>query len=646
MIQDNIDSNKIKENKYKILRMSLLLGNGEDREDTINNFEDASREIDAMNDEIYLKDLEGKFYDTLTLEEEEKKLAVLVDYIGGRVEQRISLLNDFTNVTGYELLNLPTIKYYDKLDEYKERLSYIREYLSNTKNINQLNQEISDLENKLNDSYVSKAKSEEKNIKDEKELLTKFESIIKKIDEFKDINIENAPLKLNDITLEVQDSKKSLEIFNKSFKTLNQAGINGEEEKEYLSYVNGAKEAYYNNKEQEYLLRLYIILNSTESEYSKILVKRDSINDIIYERIELRKELNITGDDILSKIYNLLERQYDDIINQKDNIENIEYLNNEINNRKDMVNELEKDNQKVEILSLLKEFCIIDTYDTENSSKEKIKTDTTMKSDSKIEEAKEDITTNIESVQPLTNNDIKKEEPVIPNIVTKTNDEKKVEQPKEQEKVADNQVISVEDATKINIEAATLKSNNVMKRVGEMLGVKIEKKQPDKPKEEPTKVSPSVPKNESVSSSNTIFDKVEPVSTQKPDTNQASIPDFKTNIFESEFNADPETNELENKQSNSTSQQLNENPLFNNNLANTTIDEVMANNNLTNQNENNDKNDFWFPSEETPMDLNSLPDIPVQTSNNNFFGDNNFSSDLEFPNLNMNFNEKEEKHEN
>ena len=646
MIQDNIDSNKIKENKYKILRMSLLLGNGEDREDTINNFEDASREIDAMNDEIYLKDLEGKFYDTLTLEEEEKKLAVLVDYIGGRVEQRISLLNDFTNVTGYELLNLPTIKYYDKLDEYKERLSYIREYLSNTKNINQLNQEISDLENKLNDSYVSKAKSEEKNVKDEKELLTKFESIIKKIDEFKDINIENAPLKLNDITLEVQDSKKSLEIFNKSFKTLNQAGINGEEEKEYLSYVNGAKEAYYNNKEQEYLLRLYIILNSTESEYSKILVKRDSINDIIYERIELRKELNITGDDILSKIYNLLERQYDDIINQKDNIENIEYLNNEINNRKDMVNELEKDNQKVEILSLLKEFCIIDTYDTENSSKEKIKTDTTMKSDSKIEEAKEDITTNIEPVQPLTNNDIKKEEPVIPNIVAKTNDEKKVEQPKEQEKVADNQVVSVEDATKINLEAATLKSNNVMKRVGEMLGVKIEKKQPDKPKEEPTKVSPSVPKNESVSSTNTIFDKVEPVSTQKPDTNQASIPNFKTNIFESEFNADPETNELENKQTNSTSQQLNENPLFNNNLANTTIDEVMANNNLTNQNENNDKNDFWFPSEETPMDLNSLPDIPVQTSNNNFFGDNNFSSDLEFPNLNMNFNEKEEKHEN
>ena len=116
-MHDCVSSNKIKENKYKILRMSLLLGRGEDPEETLTNFEEAARDIDAMNDETYLKDLEGKFYDTLTLEEEEKKLAVLVDYIGGRVEQRISLLNDFSNVTGYDLTNLPMIKYYDKLDE-------------------------------------------------------------------------------------------------------------------------------------------------------------------------------------------------------------------------------------------------------------------------------------------------------------------------------------------------------------------------------------------------------------------------------------------------------------------------------------------------------------------------------------------------
>ena len=61
-MHDCISNNKIKENKYKILRMSLLLGSGVDREDTFNNFEDAAREIDAMNDEVYLKNIEDNFF--------------------------------------------------------------------------------------------------------------------------------------------------------------------------------------------------------------------------------------------------------------------------------------------------------------------------------------------------------------------------------------------------------------------------------------------------------------------------------------------------------------------------------------------------------------------------------------------------------
>ena len=127
MIQNRTSDNKIKENKYKILRMSLLLGSDDNREETLNNFEDAAREIDAMNDEVYLRDLQKKFYDTTKLEDEEKKLDVLVNYIEGRVEQRISLLTDFSNVTGFDLQDLPPIQYYDKLDDYKERLGYIRE---------------------------------------------------------------------------------------------------------------------------------------------------------------------------------------------------------------------------------------------------------------------------------------------------------------------------------------------------------------------------------------------------------------------------------------------------------------------------------------------------------------------------------------
>ena len=110
----------------------------------------------------------------------------------------------------------------------------------------------------------------------------------------------------------------------------------------------------------------YIIVNNKESVYDKILEKKDSINDIVYERISMRKKLNITSEDILEAIYNLLEKQYDDISNQKENIDNIEYLNLEIANRKELVEELINNNKKDEIVALLKEFCLIDSTEEEN----------------------------------------------------------------------------------------------------------------------------------------------------------------------------------------------------------------------------------------------------------------------------------------
>ena len=48
-------------------------------------------------------------------------------------------------------------------------------------------------------------------------------------------------------------------------------------------------------------------------------------------------------------------------------------------------------------------------------------------------------------------------------------------------------------------------------------------------------------------------------------------------------------------------------------------------------------NDFWFSQEETPLDLNSLPDINQnEVTNNNgnsFFGNNDNIPNLDFPSL-------------
>ncbi len=615
-MQDCVSSNKIKENKYKILRMSLLLGRGENPEETLTNFEEAARDIDAMNDETYIKDLEGKFYDTLTLEEEEKKLAVLVDYIGGRVEQRISLLNDFSNVTGYDLSNLPPIKYYDKLDDYKERLKYIREYLTNITEIEKLNEVIEKSEKDLKEAYLNRATAEDYNARNEEILLNKFENLLKSTS-LKDIDKNNIEDKLSSVLAVVEDSKKSLDIFNRSFATLSGSGISYEEEQEYKSYVVNAKDAYYANKEQEYLLRLYVYLLKIETTYSSILEKRENISDILQERIQLRRDLEVKDNDILGNLYDLLDRQFEDIVHQKDNIELIEQLTKEIENAKNSLNELELDNQKVEILALLREFCLIDTYsDTYHDKKGEFNVG--QEQEKKIEEDQEK--SNVENNEkivsddnnhslfvadkPLEDGDEKNPSShsdifMNANLDDKNQSNLKVEKGVlDIQEAKDNQVISVEDSVNIDLDYIHSKASKVMQRVGEMLGIKVKD----------TKiVSVEEPK----------------VETAKDDTLE------KTTVFPASSSDEGSKTNLEN-------------PLFNSNLEKEK-DIFAKGEKKTDSTIVND--DFWFPSD-SPDALNELPDldVPSASANNNFFG-NNQMPNLNFPDLNLSFspNGEEEK---
>lgn len=597
-MQDCASSNKIKENKYKILRMSLLLGRGENQEETLTNFEEAARDIDTMNDEIYLNDLEGKFYDTLTLEEEEKKLSVLVDYIGGRVEQRISLLSDFSNVTGYDLTNLPPIKYYDKLDGYKERLKYIREYLNNIEEIKELDKKITDAEKKLKEAYLNKATAEDYNSRNEEILLNKFENLFKSTI-LTNINEENISEKVEEISLSAEESKKSLDIFTKSFATLTGSGISYEEEEEYKSYVENAREVYYMNKEQEYILKIYQYLLKSQIEYSTILEKREAINQLLYERMDLRKELKIKDADPLNNLYDLLERQFEDIKHQKDNIELIDSLTEDINKYKEALNELEVDNQKVEILALLREFCLIDTYNEDNSSKEVQAQQTNL--------PKEQIDSPITNSNPSKDSlEQKKETPKEEEKVSNNNTSdifstiKKAETPKitiseptkeTAEKPLDNEVIKVEPAEHIDIEYIQSKASKVMQRVGEMLGIKTkETKIVSFEEKTPTPIQPKeeVKKEEKIEAT--------------------SLPKIENPLFSSNISTSSETPKVEEKKENEDKFKFPENT--------------------------NTNNDFWFSSD-TPDALKELPDLDV-SENKGTFG-NNFTPTLDFPDLNLNF---------
>ena len=180
----------------------------------------------------------------------------------------------------------------------------------------------------------------------------------------------------------------------------------------------------------------------------------------------------------------------------------------------------EKDNQKVEILSLLKEYNMIDTYEFEEDNLEEDNLEEeNIYNQGELESSEDKLEKSTEPVEFDTpefeiDNDVepKENEINIPNyqednedskielnirgidnnssdfdIDTKESPEEDVvEEPKENEindittdnkeeidftNAEENQVMLVSDAPKLNIEEAIIKSNNVMRRVGEMLGV-------------------------------------------------------------------------------------------------------------------------------------------------------------------------------
>ena len=456
------------------------------------------------------------------------------------------------------------------------------------------------------------------------------------MDTFKEITEENIQEKLDEANYKVADSKKSLDIFTKSFTTLSGSGISVEEEQEYLSYVEGAEKAYYENKEEEYLLKIYNLLIEPTSDYNSLLIKREELNNILYERLNLRKNLKVTTPDILNNIYDLLEKQYEDLKRQSVNISKIETLNNEINLKKEQLNDLMNENHKVEILSLLREFCIIDPYEDETLSKDEVVIPEVSEdfNNIEIEEPKEEIPEEIELPPELEiDNELKidtsdlslENMPILEskNIITSEEEqENEIEEINEPEEIKDNQVINVENANNIDLDLIHSKASKVMKRVGDMLGIKTE---------ETKLVTVS---NEPETSS--LETKEEPqVETLKEEPKEEIHEEVSK-----EENKDEITNE-EQKEETTT----NENPLFSDNLENTinlNIDPEFKNAISTMDETAQDNNNFWFPSD-TPDALNELPDLEVPDNNNLFL--NNNISDLQFHDLKIDFgtNHSEEK---
>ena len=500
---------KVRFDLYKILRMSILLSQNDVDEETLKKFQDASSNIDEILDKDYEKKLETLFYKTNTLEEEEDRLKKLVTLVKNRVEQRKSLIDDYQTITFKRFPDLGYINKSGELDLYETRLNTIKSYLDNSRLIKLNEIELSDLRDKLVKEHDKKQENEVRNSRLETSLYNEFMNVLSDdaIYSTKDFSdIDNEILELQS---KIQEAKDQKDTFVTAFDNLKSSGITGELEIEYSSYVENSKKNYYLLKEEEYILKLYKLISDKKSDYGNLFVKREDIKDLLQERTLLRTELDIKEKDLLLPVSNLLLEQRQDIIAEKENIDNINNLTERIKLKESRLEELNKEIGKPEILSILKEFSLIDTYDhnelvddkyddnldfeleeekeQEDLDKEKEQEDLDK------EKEQEDLDKEEEEPETLDNQKLSLFEELLKEG-QKEQDAAELQEEKEEvvpEKVyQDNQIKESNTVPTMNLGLSRLKSISVMKRVGDMLGANVKKEEP------PVVVTPEVKKEE------------------------------------------------------------------------------------------------------------------------------------------------------
>lgn len=361
-----MEGNNVKsfENLCRIFEMRIKL----DKEkkvktpsDVLINYEKYAKKIDNIYNENFEKDIRPLISPSKTIEEEKKRLEKLIKFLEDRLDKRNDLEDRYYIATGDYISGLQIIISDKELNEKKERLSLINKYIDTNSEIDNVNDSISKLKLLLNEEEQKKEEYKTKNQIMEDELYSEFMNAIKEDNSYINITEDNIDEELDNIKVLVKESKETLDVTRDSVKNLITSGL----EDDYTSYVEEAEKGYFVIKNKELYLKLYKLVSTFEDDFNSIFTKRENISEILKERKILREDLSITDIDDLLSFEKKVVSQIDIINKEKEVLENISNYTNRIEFKENRLEELENDNNSVEILAILREFDLIDTYDND-----------------------------------------------------------------------------------------------------------------------------------------------------------------------------------------------------------------------------------------------------------------------------------------
>ncbi len=358
-----VDMRDILDKKYDILKASLSFPNPKDKDKLLDSYMEVARSVNDKRYTAYVEGLDDFYYKTNNLEDEKVRLNALIKYINGYRDAFSKFNNEYKEITG---LDLEDKEQYNDLSIYENRLDNIKEYLSNCNRINSLEEEVKNYERDL-DRFTEEALNNDRvNRELEEKLLEFFMSFIHNNSFCEALDYSDIGFELEKVRDEIGHKKDELDNFYMAYESLLNQNLPDSKINEYKSYVKEARMDYYTSREKEYVYELYELISSIETEYSDVVSKRERISRIFDDRLLLRGQLEIIDEDSFMDIEKFCNNQYSVIKAEKRVNDNISDTERKIESAKEEIRGLRDKNETVDILSILNEFGIIDTYNSDN----------------------------------------------------------------------------------------------------------------------------------------------------------------------------------------------------------------------------------------------------------------------------------------
>ena len=357
------------ENLCKIFETRIKLDkekNIETPPDVLINYEKYSKKIDSIYNSKFEKEIKPLIVPAVTIEKEEERLGKLISLLKSRLEKREELENRFYLTTGRYIKGLQLVVSESEFEDKKNRLETITKYLDTRNEINTVNESISELKDKLSDEVAKQDEYIKKNKIMEDELYNTFKDVISNDDYLSKLNEDDIDTEIAMVIDRVKENKETLDVTKDSVNSLMISGDNDD----YASYIEDAERSYFTWKNRELLLKIYSLVVKFEDNYNDLYEKRDKINKIVRNRRSIKDNLTIEVTDNFSSFEDVLKEQLDVLKNEKEVLENVSNYTNRISFKEERLSELEEANNSVEILSILREYGLIDTYDNKEELEE------------------------------------------------------------------------------------------------------------------------------------------------------------------------------------------------------------------------------------------------------------------------------------